>query len=302
MSRLYLNNNHQQSKEVDLDSKYINQNYPEKLNFDLDLNQNNILNIGEKSEIITKTEAIKLESKINKSIEDSIADNKRMIQDNKQLVLDNKKYIEDNFYTKTQIDSSLSSKIDLVSLSSKIDKTEVENNYVSKTYLNTSLSSKIDRTSYLASEDLQNRKITDIENNYLTKASFTLSESSILNNHSQTNTSINDITSTLNNKIDKHSDINLSLHKIRNLENGTLDLDVMNKSYIDNLVKEKCKLVTELYLADIALLKKQTETQINNLTAALNTFTSEADRKYMKHTARPKRSETINRLHQELNR
>ena len=292
MSGLYLSKNHQSTKDVDLDARYINQNYPEKLNFDLDLNQNKILNASSDSDILTKQEAGKLESKINKSIVDKIDDNKKMIQDNK-------KFIEENYYTKNEIDKDLERYLE-------INNASMENNIISnikdgvnekdainksqldkaKQSFDLSLSSKIDLTSLSSKIDK-----TEVERDYLTKASFTLSESAILNNQSQTNNSINDLTSAMNNKIDKNTDINLGLHKIRNLENGSLDLDSVNKGYIDQLIKEKCKLVSELNQAEVNLLKTHTQKLIKDLRDDLNKYIALADSKFVKPSPRPKRSD-----------
>ena len=125
MPRFQIGNDNNEKTEyitpIQGDNRYLNQNYPEKLNFDLDMNDKKILNPSDDSDIITSSVAEKL---FAKPIRELIRDNKELVQDNK-IVIDNiRDDITKNDRKLNAINSQITDDINEINtkLSSKVDK------------------------------------------------------------------------------------------------------------------------------------------------------------------------------------
>ena len=214
------------------DNRYFNTDRVEKLQNDLDMNDKRILNPSEDSDIITKSEAVKLESKITKSLDEKLNENKLLIQANQKNIQDSFDTIRRN---KANVDltniwmDEFNKKVLAVPGISNINQ----------------ISDKIDKT--------------EVIRDYVTKASFILSESTILGNQIETNKLVNSYTGSvdnyasktdintmetevnkkLSNKINKNVEINMSLNKIINLKTPTSDSDAVNKQYVEQMFLSK---------------------------------------------------------------
>ena len=103
------------------DNRYYNMQQDEKLQKDLDINGNKILNPSDDSDVITKTQA---EITYAKPLRELIVSNKQLVIDNK-LVLDNlHEDVDKNDRKVNSINSQLTTDISEINetLSSKIDK------------------------------------------------------------------------------------------------------------------------------------------------------------------------------------
>ena len=199
MSRPFIHNK-KTTNEINYDSKYLNTNTPDKMNYDLNVGGNKIFNVIDSDDIVTKTTIdnnlesrrqvvdTALSFKVDRTLFDTELA-KKVNQDVYETAInllsnDVRNRVVMTRYTRelTIIDGAIEKKVDQtvfdtelakkvnqdvyepgfnLLLNTKLDKSEYNSNQAI-------VNNKIDRSAYLAAEDVQNRKITNIENSVKT--------------------------------------------------------------------------------------------------------------------------------------